>query len=66
MEIALTTQPLMRVLWISVSIRRDGEFQPPLLLRDGDGGVIDWHLKLRVQMGEKLPPLNRTVMVGRL
>ena len=31
----------------------------PLLLRDADGSVIDWKLQARLQVGEKLPPLNR-------
>ena len=31
----------------------------PLLLRDIDGSAINWNLQSRLQMGEKLPPLNR-------
>ena len=31
----------------------------PLLLRDAYGTVIDWRLQARLQVGEKLPPLNR-------
>ena len=31
----------------------------PLLLRDADGTVIDWRLQARLQVGEKLPTLNR-------
>ncbi|ABB35469.1 tyrosine-type recombinase/integrase [Synechococcus sp. CC9605] len=31
----------------------------PLLLRDSDGSAIDWNLQARLQVGEKLPPLNR-------
>ena len=31
----------------------------PLLLRDADGTAIDWKLQARLQVGEKLPPLNR-------
>ena len=31
----------------------------PLLLRDADGSAIDWKLQARLQVGEKLPPLNR-------
>ena len=31
----------------------------PLLLRDADGSAIDWRLQARLQVGEKLPPLNR-------
>ena len=31
----------------------------PLLLRDADGTAIDWNLQARLQVGEKLPPLNR-------
>ena len=31
----------------------------PLLLRDADGSTIDWKLQGRLQVGEKLPPLNR-------
>jgi len=31
----------------------------PLLLRDADGSAIDWNLQGRLQVGEKLPPLNR-------
>ena len=31
----------------------------PLLLRDADGSVIDWNLQAGLQVGEKLPPLNR-------
>ena len=59
METALTTQPLMRVPWVSGSIRHDGEFQThSMLLRDSDGSVIDWNLQVLVQMGETLSPLN--------
>ena len=29
------------------------------LLRDADGFAIDWKLPARLQLGEKLPPLNR-------
>ena len=66
METALITQPLMRVPWVSGSIRHDGEFQThSLLLRDSDGSVIDWNLQVLVQMGEKLSPLNPGVMVDR-
>jgi integrase len=31
----------------------------PLLLRDADGTAIDWNLQARLEVGEKLPPLNR-------
>ena len=31
----------------------------PLFLRDADGSAIDWNLQARLQVGEKLPPLNR-------
>ena len=31
----------------------------PLLLRDANGGAIDWNLQARLQVGEQLPPLNR-------
>ena len=31
----------------------------PLLLRDADGTVIDWNLQARLEVGEKLPALNR-------
>ena len=31
----------------------------PQLLRDGDGTAIDWNLQASLQVGEKLPPLNR-------
>ena len=31
----------------------------PLFLRDGDGTAIDWKLQARLQVGVKLPPLNR-------
>ena len=31
----------------------------PLLLRDVDGSAIDWKLQARLQIAEKLPPLNR-------
>ena len=31
----------------------------PLLVRDADGSAIDWNLQARLQVGEKLPPLNR-------
>ncbi|WP_115025148.1 site-specific integrase [Synechococcus sp. UW69] len=31
----------------------------PLLLREADGSAIDWKLQARLQVGEKLPPLNR-------
>ena len=31
----------------------------PLLLREADGSAIDWKLQSRLQVGEKLPPLNR-------
>ena len=62
METAFTTQPLIRVPWVSVSIRHDGEFQThPLLLRYSDGSVIDWNLQVLVQMSEKLSPLNPRV-----
>jgi len=30
----------------------------PLLVRDADGYAIDWKLQARLQVGEKLPPLN--------
>ena len=30
-----------------------------LLLRDADGSAIHWKLLARLQVGEKLPPLNR-------
>jgi integrase len=30
-----------------------------LLLRDADGTAIDWNLQARLEVGEKLPPLNR-------
>ena len=30
----------------------------PLLVRDADGSAIDWKLQARLQVGEKLPPLN--------
>lgn len=29
-----------------------------LLVRDADGSAIDWKLQARLQVGEKLPPLN--------
>ena len=29
------------------------------MLRDADGSVIDWNLQVRLQVFEKLPPLNR-------
>ena len=31
----------------------------PLLLRDADCSAVDWKLQARLQVGEKLPPLNR-------
>jgi len=31
----------------------------PLLLRDADCTAIDWNLQARLEVGEKLPPLNR-------
>ena len=31
----------------------------PLLMRDVDGSAIDWKLQARLQVAEKLPPLNR-------
>ena len=30
----------------------------PLLVRDADGSAINWNLQSRLQVGEKLPPLN--------
>ena len=30
-----------------------------MLLRDADGSAIDWKLQARLQVGDKLPPLNR-------
>ncbi len=30
----------------------------PLLMRDADGYAINWKLQARLQVGEKLPPLN--------
>ena len=30
----------------------------PLLVRDADGSAINWKLQSRLQVGEKLPPLN--------
>ena len=30
----------------------------PLLVRDADGSPINWKLQTRLQVGEKLPPLN--------
>ena len=30
----------------------------PLLVRDADGSANDWKLQARLQVGEKLPPLN--------
>ena len=30
----------------------------PLLVRDADGSAINWNLQSRLQLGEKLPPLN--------
>ena len=30
----------------------------PLLVRDADGSPINWKLQSRLQVGEKLPPLN--------
>ena len=29
------------------------------MLRDADGTAIDWNLQARLEVGEKLPPLNR-------
>ena len=36
-----------------------------LLLRDADGFAIDWKLQALLQVGEKLPPLNREGDRGR-
>ena len=30
----------------------------PVLVRDTDGSAINWNLQSRLQVGEKLPPLN--------
>ena len=46
--------------WLSGGVQDLGEpVVDELLLRDGDGSVIDWKLQARLQAGEKLPPLNR-------
>ena len=46
----------------SMGIMKGTKTQPrrlhPLLVRDADESAIDWNLQSRLQVGEKLPPLN--------
>ena len=45
--------------WLSGGVEGLGEpVVDELLLRDADGSAIDWRLQARLQLGEKLPPLN--------
>ena len=45
-----------------MGVTKEAKIQPrrlhPLLVLDADGSAINWNLQSRLQVGEKLPPLN--------
>ena len=46
--------------WLSGGVQDIGEpVVEELLLRDADSSAMDWKLQARLQVGEKLPPMNR-------